>query len=241
MIIAFVAGVLIGFILAIPPGPVAVTAMRLSMENSLKHGILASLGTGLMDFIYCLIVIFATSAILSFVNGFFDDYPIILLGFQLFVIASIIIYGIINIKLKDKIANPDNNKKINTERFKTLEKISRKGPFLLGIAVAATNFANPTFLPALAYVTVNVQKFVFPENSALLSVIFSFAFGLGNFLWLYLISKVLVHYKDRMSAQALARVHQFAGFTLIGFGTVLGYRVLTLTHWSEIIRLAIAF
>jgi len=239
MIIAFVAGVLIGFILAIPPGPVAVTAMRLSMENGLKHGILASLGTGLMDFIYCLIVIFATSAILSLVNGFFDNYPIVLLGFQLFVITSIIIYGIINIKLKDKIANPKT--KVKTERFKTLERISRKGPFLLGIAVATTNVANPTFLPALAYVTVNVQKFVLPENTALLSIIFSFAFGLGNFLWLYLISKVLVYYKDRMSAKALARIHQFAGFTLIGFGTVLGYRVITLTHWSELIRIALAF
>ena len=239
MIIALLAGIIIGFMLAIPPGPVAVTTMRLSMDKGLGHGIKAALGTGLMDFIYCLIVIFATSAVLSLVNGFFDDYPIILLGFQVLVVVSIIVYGIINIKLKDRIVNPKKTK--DPGRFKHLEKLSHRGPFLLGIAVALTNIVNPTFLPALAYVTVNVQQFVLPENNALYNTIFALAFGLGNFLWLYLISKVLVHYKDRMSVQALARIHQFAGFTLIGFGTILGYRVITVTHWPEVLRFVFIF
>jgi hypothetical protein len=39
----------------------------------------------------------------------------------------------------------------------------------------------------------------------------------------------------------MARLYRFAGFTLIGFGTLMGYRILTITKWSEIIRLALAF
>lgn len=239
MIIALLAGIILGFILAIPPGPVAVTAMRLSLDKGIKHGTLTALGTGFMDFVYCLIIIFATSAVLSLVNGFFDEHPLLTLSFQLFVIVVIIIYGIINIRLKNKIIN-ENNTKIK-KSYGIITRLSHKGPFLLGIAVAIANVANPTFLPALAYITVQVQKYVLPINSALNNFIFALAFGLGNFLWLYLISRILVHYQNKMSTQTLARIHQFAGITLIGFGTILGYRVITLTHWPEIIRFAFAF
>ena len=239
MIVALLAGFIIGYILAIPPGPVAVTVMRLSLDKGIKHSVLAATGTGLMDFIYCLIIVFATSAALSLVNGFFNDYPVLLLGFQLFVVASIIIYGIVNIKLKDKIENP--KKKRPPSKFKFLEKLSHRGPFFLGIGVAIANIANPTFLPSLAYITVNAHEFILVDRSFLTNLTFSFAFGLGNFSWLYTVSKVLVHYKDQMSTKVLARIHQFAGYTLIGFGAVLGYRVFTFTHWTEILRFVFAF
>lgn len=239
MLIAIIAGIIVGFLLAIPPGPVAVTIMRISMDKGLKLATITSLGIGLMDFCFCLAIIFATSAILILVNSFFSDYPIILLSFQIFVVASIILYGIFNIKTKEKQSNPDLN--IKHVRFKFLDNLSHKGPFLLGIALAMSNFANPTFLTALAYVTMNIQKYILTDNSSLNLVIFAFGFGIGNYLWLNLIAKILVHYKERMSARAIARVHQFAGVTLIGFGTILGYRIITLTHWPEVIRLVFAF
>jgi threonine/homoserine/homoserine lactone efflux protein len=239
MIIALLSGIIIGFILAIPPGPVAVTALRISLEQGLKNGIFAALGTGFMDFVYCLVVIFATSAVLALVNNFFIDYPIVFLVFQVLVVVSVIIYGVINLKLKDRIVNP--KKKRDPGKFKYLDGLSKRGPFLLGIAVALANAANPTFLPALAYITVNAQKFILHENNALENIVFAFAFGLGNFLWLYAISRILLHYQDKMSKNTIARIHQFAGVTLIGFGTILGYRVITLTHWPEILRLFFAF
>ena len=225
--------------LAIPPGPVAVTIMRISMDKGLKLATISSLGIGLMDFVFCLAIIFATSAILVLVNGFFADYPIILLSFQIFVVGSIILYGVFNLKTKYHASNPDLNNEPG--KFKYINKLSHKGPFLLGIALAMSNFANPTFLTALAYVTMNVQKFILTDAGSLNLVIFAFGFGIGNYLWLNLIAKILVHYKERMSAKAIARVHQFAGVTLIGFGTILGYRVITITHWPEVIRLVFAF
>ncbi len=239
MIVALLSGLIIGFVLAIAPGPVAVTAMRLSLDKGLKHGVLAAFGTATMDFIYSMVVIFATTAILSFVNHFFDDYPILLLAFQILVVVAVFIYGIVNIKLKDKIVNPE--KRTKSKKFKFIDNLSHKGPYLLGIAVAITNIANPTFLPALTYITVNVQKLIFTEITTLNNILFALGFGFGNFLWLYAVSKVLVHYKDKMSNNTLAKIHQYAGVTLIGFGTILGYRVIILTHWHEVFRLLFAF
>ena len=239
MLIALLSGLIIGFVLAIPPGPVAVTTIKLSLDKGIKHSTKAALGVGIMDFLYCWAIISATSAVLILINNFFDDYPLVLTTFQIVVVVALILYGIMNVKHKDRIGNPQ--KRSSNRWFEYLDKLSHRGPFLLGIAVANANIANPSFLTVTTYVTLNVHKFIMPESSALLNILFSLTFGFGNFLWLHLMSRVLVHYRERFSTQAIARIHQFAGFTLIGFGTVLGYRVITLTHWQEVLRLAFAF
>ncbi len=239
MIVALLAGFIIGYILAIPPGPVGVTVMRLSLDKGIKHSVLAATGAGTMDFIYCLIIVFATSAMLSLASGFFNDYPVLLLGFQIFVVASVIIYGIVNIKLKDKIENPE--KKRPPSKFKFLKKLSHRGPFFLGIGVAIANVANPTFLPSLAYITLNAHEFILADRSFLTNLTFAFAFGFGNSAWLYTVSKVLVHYKGQMSTKVLARIHQFAGYALVAFGAVLGYKVFASTNWNEILRYVFSF
>jgi threonine/homoserine/homoserine lactone efflux protein len=237
MFVALIAGIIIGIVMGIPPGPVAVTVIKLGLNKGLKHSVSASLGTGVMDFFYCLISMFAASAIISLVNNFFKLYPIIVLIFQILVIVSVIIFGIIQFRIKDKIINTD--PEIISKRNKFLDNLSHKGPFLLGIAVALANVASPTFLPSIAYVTMNVHSFGIIENKAVNNVIFSLGFGFGNFLWLYVIIKAILHYRERMSPRFLARIHQFAGFTLIGFGTILGFRVLV--HWAEVLRFALAF
>ncbi|MFA6571667.1 MAG: LysE family transporter [Bacteroidota bacterium] len=239
MLLALFVGIVVGFVLAIPPGPVAVTAMRLGLDKSVRHGMYGAFGTALMDFFYCLLAIFATSTILKLVSNMFDSHPLIMLGFQLLVIISVIVFGVVQFKIKHKVAEPidiDAQKKVHF-----LQNLSHKGPFLLGIAVAMANVANPTFLPSLTYVTMNVHALGLIENNVFSNIAFSLGFGFGNFLWLYLLIRVLVHYKDRMSAQFFERIHQFAGFTLIGFGTLLGLRVIVVTRWPEILGFIFAF
>ena len=103
------------------------------------------------------------------------------------------------------------------------------------------NMANPTFVPSLIAVATYMHELNLVEVTTANNFMLSLGFGIGNFLWLYVIMKVLNTYKDRMSEKTLARVHQFAGFSLIGVGTLLGYKVVWFTKWSEILRLAFAF
>ena len=239
MLVALLIGLLIGFLLAIPPGPVAVTAIHLGLDKGLKKGVLFSIGTGFIDLFYCATAIFATTAIVSLAGSFANDYPLLILIFQIIVITSIILFGLFNLKTTKKI---DLNKEVSIENEKSyLYKLSHKGPFFLGVAVALTNIANPTFMATLAYITVNIHKLVYFETNSLTNFIFSLGFGFGNFIWLYIVIRTLIHHRERMSQKAVSRIYQFAGYTLIGFGAMLGYRVLILTKWSEILRLAFAF
>ena len=237
MLVSILAGVIIGIIMGIPPGPVAVTAIKLGLNKGMRHSVYASLGTGLMDVFFCLVSMFAASAVVSLVTNFFNGYPIVLLIFQIVVIVSVIIIGLFQFRIRDELTNTEND--IIKPKNKFLDELAHKGPLLLGFAVAVTNIANPTFLPSMAYVTMNVHSFGIIENSALNNVLFSVGFGFGNFLWLYIVVRILLHYREKMSPQFMARIHQFAGFTLIGFGTILGFRAFI--HWAEVLKLAFLF
>lgn len=239
MVIALLLGILVGIVLAIVPGPVAVGAMKLGMNQGHKSGALYSLGSGFMDFIFCAFAVFATAAVVSVISEFTDNHPLIMLIVQLLIVSAIITYGFMQIKFKSKkVISLDSDE---IEKPKYMDILKHKGPFFLGVAIALTNLASPTFLPTLAYVVMNVHKFALFENIFFTNLIFSVGFGLGNFLWLYLLVRVLIHYKSRMSDVFIARLHKFAGFTLIGFGTLLGYRVITFTKWPEAMGFIFAF
>ncbi len=235
MLISLLVGTTIGLILALPPGPVGVTAIKIGMSKGQKSGVQLALGTGLMDFIYCLIAIFATSAAVNAIKSISGEYPFLILVFQLSVVVAFVVLGIVNLNTK-KDANPLDNKS-----GKILDKFKSKGPFLLGIAVATANMANPTFLPTLAWVTMNVHAYELILNNHLSNLMFAIGFGIGNFLWLYVLVRIIVRYKDSLSSKMVIRIRQFAGVTFLGFGTILGVRLISIVKWPELLRLVFAF
>lgn len=234
-------GLIIGFVLAMPPGPVAVTAIKMALDKGSRHSTMVALGTGLLDFIYCTIAIFATSAVLTFISDFADRNPIPILVFQIAVITGIVAFGIVQIKT-NKRNTFSSIPKPKTGFLKFMEDFSQKGPFLLGVTVAFANIANPTFIPSLAVMTTWAQSLKIYEIAFWSNIWFSLGFGFGNFAWIFVLSRIILRFKSRMSEDFIAKIHKFAGFSLITVGTLLGYRVVTFTPWSDIIRVfAIAF
>lgn len=235
--LSIITGLIIGVILALPPGPAAVTAIKLGLSNSTRHGILSGIGTAVMDFIYCIIAVFAVSAVVNWASNFSNNHPFISLAIQIIIVVSIILYGVSHLKTEKIRFNEISHQRA---RF-SLEKLSEKGPFFIGIAIALANIANPTFLPSLGYVALHIQKLGLVEINAINNVLFSVGFGLGNLLWLAFLVKSFVAFKAKMSEDFISKIHKFAGVTIIGFGTFLGYRVLEITKWSEMLRFVFAF
>lgn len=239
MILSLLAGLIIGFVMAMPPGPVAVTALKLGLEKGARHGYQIGLGTGIVDTFYCMIAMFATSAALSLLGDFTDKYPLITLLIQLSVVAGMMIYGYITLKSHK---NPiELNDSSVPKKVKFFDNLAQRGSFFFGVAVALANIANPTFLPSLAYVSLNVQKLGLIELTTLGNVSYALGFGVGNFLWIYFLIRILTHYRSKLSDKFIVIIKKFAGYTLIGFGSILGFRVLEITKWSEVLRFVLAF
>jgi threonine/homoserine/homoserine lactone efflux protein len=85
MIISIIVGFILGFILAIPPGPVAVTAMKLTLEKGAKHGKMVAFGTSIIDIFFALITVFATSFVVKLFSDITNYNPLLFLVFQILV------------------------------------------------------------------------------------------------------------------------------------------------------------
>ncbi len=243
MILAILAGFLTGFFLAMPPGPVGVMAINMGVNKGSKAGTQLALGTGFMDFIFCVLAMSMATAVQAALGGFTDDYPHLYLIIQIAIIIALFIYGIFNVRNKN---TQDAEVLQNPAEFsnsKLIQYLKNKGPFLLGIAIALTNIPNPTFLPSLTFIVSAVKSYAGShgvyEVNALSSLLFSVGFGIGNFTWLYTLVKLIIRYKDRMSPKLLGKIRQFTGFTFIGFGTILGYKFFA-QKGAEVLRLLFA-
>lgn len=238
MFSAIIIGIIAGFILALPPGPVGVSAIKYALFSNLKSGNKFAIANLLMDFLYCLIAIFATSIIASEISTLTKSYPFLILTIQFAIVFALILYGFISIK-NSKTLNI--SEKIRTTKFNFVNKFENKGPFLIGIAIGLTNVANPSFFGTLTWLSVNIFALNLIENIFADKFLFALGFGLGNYLWLSLLMRVIFKFKHRISEQMMVRIHQFAGISFIGFGTILGARLLFITKWGEILKFIFAF
>ena len=240
MIIALLLGSFVGFVLAMPPGPVAITSIRLSLDKSMRDSVAFGLAAGFMDFLYCAFAIFSMSAVMGAIGTLSSEHSTLQLILQLVVIAAVLAYGFVHIRKKPATAEPPAEELKEKSQSKYLRGLSRRGPFFLGIAIALANVANPTFIPFLMYIMVWINSLSLFENYYFNNLMFALGFGFGNFFWLYLVGRLLTHYKNRLPEGFISRINKFAGLALIGCGTFLGYRVL-FPRLSELLKFALAF
>lgn len=236
MIVALLIGALVGFIIAMPPGPVGVTSMKLGLNKGLKSAALFSLGSGFLDVFFCILAVFAASAAVAVLSDFMESHPFITIILQVLVVVGFIIFGIYSLK-RAKLCAEQNELNARLPKSEYIEYLKEKGPFFLGIAIAMTNIANPTFLPSLTYISMQIHQLSIYEIGGWNNLMYSIGFGFGNFLWLYLLASMVIKLKNIFSDIFIIRVRQFAGYTYICFGSLLGWRLIAFTNWSEIFKL----
>lgn len=239
MIAAIIVGTIVGFVLAIAPGPVSVTAAKMTLFNSKKSAYSLGYATAFVDFVFALIATFAATAVSAAISEFAAENTLIVSILQISIVVGFIIFGIYSL-LKSKKINAETFLKQAEKGNSRLNQLQTKGPLIFGAAIAFSNIANPTFLPSLTYISMQVQSFNFFHIDPLTKIVYALGFGLGNFLWLALLINIISMNKHRMSFKFQQRIHQFAGITFISFGTILGYRLFQLIHWPDLVRLILA-
>lgn len=237
MITALLSGIIIGFVLAMPPGPISVAVMKSGIDNNERKGIMVGLGAAVMDGIYCVLLMLATSAIIEEISFYFSTFPLAFFIFQVICVVGMMLYGFVNLRIKRTKLHISLPKQYKKSFF---DKLNANGPFFIGIGLALANLANPTFIPSLTYITMFVHQYHVVESSVACSLLFSFGFGVGTMIWDYLLLRLIIRFRSQMSPRFVESLHRCAGLTFIGFGTLLGYRVFSLIKWADIIRIIFA-
>ncbi|MCO6465448.1 MAG: LysE family transporter [Bradyrhizobiaceae bacterium] len=237
VITALVIGVVVGYILAIPPGPISMASIRTAVRDNLTAALKLIAGAGLFDVVYCALAMMATSAVVKALVALENTSPLAPLAIQLSIVVLMIVFGIFQMREKP-VQKIDEDSKPRASGF--VEWVKGHGPFFVGVGFALANLANPTFVPALAGMTTFIQKLEWFELTLLNSLAFSLGFGVGNVLWLTTLVRLVVAFRHRMTPTFILRIQQVSGVTLIGFGTFYGLRIILLTKWHELLRLIFA-
>lgn len=196
-----------------------------------------ALGAGIFDIVYCALAMVATSAIVRWLEAIEHISPLAPVAIQLVIVGVMIGFGILQMKDRE----PRNAEPSTTAKpSRIAEWLKGHGPFFVGVGFALANLANPTFIPALAAMTTFIQKFGWFESTVANNVVFSIGFGIGNFLWLFTLVRLVLALRHKMTPTFLRRIQQLSGVTLIGFGTFYGIRIIALTKWPELLRLVFA-
>lgn len=232
MVSALVLGVISGFTLSIPPGPLSAAVTKHSVGHSFRAGVMIALGGAAMDVVYVLIAAFASSALVvalvNLVTG--GGWPPFL--FQVLCIIILVVMGIRYMRQKHFPDAETRMLKAEEAQEEKAKKLGYSSPFFIGVLIAVANLAAPAFIPSMISVISYLQANSWLSGRADDNVAYALGFGLGTTCWFALVARMLVRHRSKFSPDVLSTIYRFAGGTLIFCACVLTYHVIMSTQWS---------
>jgi putative LysE/RhtB family amino acid efflux pump len=231
MITALLVGITAGFVLSIPPGPIAVAVIKQALDGQYRAGFMVATGAMLMDVVYTLLAAFASSAIVSELKDVVLGNEWGLLIFQAVCIVVLVVLGVRYFRAtSEDVAETSEQERRSEQRALRIGA----GPFFIGITIAITNLASPTFLPSLVALTTYLHSQNLLNGSPEANVLFAVGFGTGAFFWFVVLLRSLYALRRRLPARLVSYIYRFAGGTFIVSAIVLGVNIAVGTDWNSL-------
>jgi threonine/homoserine/homoserine lactone efflux protein len=213
-------GLIIGFSIAAPIGPIGVLCIRRTLAEGFLPGLTAGLGAATADAVYGAVAAFGLTAITSFLVGRHVALGIIgglflcALGCRIFFSKPALLPGRTNVS--DESAHPDPSDRIHDE-----------------MAMLTGGYVSTFFLTITSPITILLYVSVFagaglvkePEGygSACLLVAGVFC---GSALWWLVLSGTTSIFRKMITARVMRAVNYLAGVAIAGFGAYAIWSVL---------------
>ncbi len=244
MIINFIAGILTGFIVSIPPmGPISFAMISKGFKNELKEGEAIALGAAFMDFLYCLIAFGGISLIISFFPAAAEDFyksnaNMIEIALTFAGCAVVIIYGVKIIRSKDaydKLESEESAKfnaasvragklsekaKLVVKNLKVQDnnKPNLYGLFFMGVLLCMSSITLPaSWIALIGY----LKGFNFLNSSFWGGLMFSAGAFAGTMAWFYSLLKLITGNKKHINQGTINKLNVIAGIILLILGIFL--------------------
>ena len=188
-------GLVIGFSLAAPVGPVGVLCIRRTLAHGSKRGLIVGLSAACADMIYGIVAAFGVTLISNFITN--EQQWIRLVGGVL-----LLILGYHTFRSHSSTETPINGTNGHVRAF-----IST---FLLTLTNPMTLFAF-----AAVFAGVGLDKIIGDNWSGTFLVTGIF---LGSLSWFALLTTLVHFFREKITANGLALVNKIAGTLLILFG-----------------------
>jgi threonine/homoserine/homoserine lactone efflux protein len=193
-------GLLIGFLAAIPLGPVNVFIASQTLKRDFFHGFLAAATTAVLDFAYCAV------ALIGFFQIKINVGPALVPVMK--VIAGIIVMLVGWRLIRDSrgFSLPENGGKLPPAASKPI------------LGVLALYVTNPSLYIFWVAVAGAMTSHNLVRSSGWKAFAFAGACGLGALVWYSIIVHLLARHQDKLRPQTFRKVLFVLGVLLIGLG-----------------------
>lgn len=193
-------GILLGVLISIPVGPIAVLCIQRTLSNGKYHGWVTGLGASLSDVSYSALAIFGLSFVVDFIqtHQFLIEIvgALVIAGFGLFIFGK--------------------NPSANLNKANAVTKESYTQDF---ISAFFFTLSNPLiiflFIPLFAQF-----DFVSADTSAYRIIIALFSVFIGGGLWWFTLTSIVNIFRRRINVRSLGLINKISGgvLLLLAFG-----------------------
>jgi putative LysE/RhtB family amino acid efflux pump len=228
MVTALLVGLVVGFVMVMPPGTIAMACMRQALAGQTKEGLALGLGAAVMDSGYALLAAFASSALVEALWDMMMHHAWALLAFQGGCIVVLVVVGLHYCR---------SSRHGGAARARPEARGRLRGdvsPALSGVLLALTNLANPLFLPSLIFVMSLLQVRGWVGHAVGDHIMYALGFGGGAALWYVLLLRTVTHLRAQFSPTVLPMLARVAGGALLLCAGLLTYTVVMTTAWARL-------
>lgn len=204
--IALLVGLIVGFLMCIPVGPINVWVVNTFLKDNMKAALSIALGGSLMDFTYFMVVLSG----LSFIH--FSDQTIIIL--KVVGVLFLFVFGVKELfsKLEDfNFENKNNKKTKNAASF-----------FMLGVLIYTS---NPTLIATMSALAAVIKSWKLFDDHFLNYFLLSLGVALGSFGWFYFLVRIVKHYQNRIPHHYYYRFSKASGVLIVLFSFIMAFNV----------------
>ena len=196
--IYLVAGLIIGFFVALPVGASAVMCINRSLQYGILAGLFTGFGVAIADLVYGILAVFGLFAISG---ETLESQPVLRL-----VGAFCVMF--LGLRMMSKIEITSNK---NLDHETALKDIATG--FLVTISNPLTIIA---FIAALSYVNYLMEQINYLGSSLIVLGIF-----IGSFTWWLILCSLSIKFKDRLTPNFMRKINLISGGLIFVFGILL--------------------
>ncbi len=195
--VVFLVSIILGTIISIPVGPVAIICARRSLSSGKKWAVFSSLGSVFSDMFYSSVVIFNLGIIISF----FEQYKVF-----------IYIFGIIFLFFLGW-------KSFHTKQVK---EIKTYHPLFEPFVIFFINLTNPSIIISFTtlFFTLNIHRYIHTLSD---KILFVMGIGLGSLVWCCILSHVVSLLKKKVGNDIILSLYRFSGILILIFALFLSF------------------
>lgn len=205
--IALLIGLIIGFLMCIPIGPINVWVVNTQIKKGVQNALAIAFGGSLMDFIYFFIIVSGLSLF-----EFSDNVSRVL---QILGILFIFSMGVKELFF----TKTQSVEKIDSE-VKTKTLIAS---FFVGVVLYTS---NPTLIITMTGLGAFVKSLGYFEFSKFNIFFLSFGLALGSFLWFVFLSYIVHRYQESIRTKYMKHLVKVSGVLMLGLGSYMGARLI---------------